>query len=67
MFNYYYRINKLYILYIYLYIYIYNISITYIYIIPSLVSKVNFSALRKVSVVSHTFSTKWRFYKIRDY
>ena len=55
MFNYY-RINKLY-KYI---IYIYNISITYIYIIPSLVSKVNFSALRKVSVVSHTFSTKWR-------
>lgn len=55
MFNYY-RINKLY-KYI---IYIYNISITYIYIIPSLVSKVNFSALRKVSVVSHTLSTKWR-------
>ena len=49
MFNYY-RIN---ISYIYLYIYIYNISITYIYIIPSLVSKVNFSALRKVSVFSH--------------
>ena len=49
MFNYY-RIN---ISYIYLYIYIYNISITYIYIIPSLVSKVNFSGLRKVSVFSH--------------
>ena len=44
MFNYY-RIN--------INIFIYNISITYIYIIPSLVSKVNFSAFRKVSVFSH--------------